>query len=80
MRVSDLTPDHVGRRISLTGKDWHVVGVLQQLDVYYDLIEERSIMGVDSEPTLGNKWTELTVSGWKHTVNDGWGINVGMLE
>lgn len=80
MRVSDLTPDHVGRRISLTGRDWFVRGVLQEVSTYHDEISEMSIMEPDAEPVLGQKWTTIKVSGWEHNVSDAWNINVGMLE
>lgn len=80
MRVTDLTPDHVGRQIALTAETWFLRGTLEALHTYHDYIEEKTISEPEPEHVLGAKWVVVTVSGWERAVNNAWEVNVGMLE
>lgn len=80
MRVTDLTPDHVGRRVSILGADWQVVGRLLAVETDYDYVWEDTVEDPDPEPTPTTKNVTINVSGWIRDVSESWEINVGMLE
>lgn len=79
MRVTDLTPDHVGRRVSVVGADWQVVGRLLAVETDYNYVVDSTWADPDPEPTPTYKNVAINVSGWIRDVSESWDVKVVLL-
>ena len=84
MKITELTAEDVGRRVSFTGDGWQVHGVLSRLDseLVENTVDERSIM--DPEPVAhvvsSYRSVTATVAGWTKTMKPADKIKVVRLD
>lgn len=64
MKLGDLNHEHLGKRITITGRDSTITGVLSGVHHEAQLIEDGPLFGGEPRYMLGRPITRVTIQGW----------------
>ncbi|RHA38712.1 hypothetical protein [Cellulomonas rhizosphaerae] len=70
MNVLDLTPAHVGERVTLTHPNWTVTGRLNGVQTETESVEDRALTDLESTPVPGRTTTIVAVGPWYAGLTD----------